>query len=433
MWNASQVRTNRAAFSEASMSSVPANCEHGLHLGEGAVVDDCLDDLDHVVRHVRAVGDERVESLVVGRHLGQLFELEHRSLFEVVLRQVREQLTHVLDRVVLVGAHVVGDTRLGVVRLRATEVFERDVLTGDGLDDVGAGDEHVGGLVDHDDEIGDRGGVDGATGARAHDQGDLGDDARGHDVALEDLAVEAQGGDALLDTGATGVVDADDGAADLHREVHDLDDLLAEDLAQGSAEDGEVLREDAHGAAFDGAVAGDDSVTVGAVLLLTEVDGSVPREAVEFDEAVLVEELLDALAGGLLALGMLLFHGAGGSGVDRVVVAAAPVGEAAGCGAHVVAGLGARGGVGGVHGVTHIGSLALRLCLKAFSRLCSSTLFCNRPASGCGSTCWRPSTRPTRTPWPSRPPGGWWWPSSRTRGVAGTPGCGSPRPAPRCR
>ena len=36
------------------------------------------------------------------------------------------------------------------------------------------------------------------------------------------------------------VVDADDGAADLHGHVHDLDDLLAEDLAQRAAEDGEV-------------------------------------------------------------------------------------------------------------------------------------------------------------------------------------------------
>src|SRR3954468_19788703 len=75
--NASQVRTKRAAFSDASMSSVPANCigwvrdhpdraapapaeaddqvrgEQCVHLEEFAVVDDRLDRGVHVVRLVR--------------------------------------------------------------------------------------------------------------------------------------------------------------------------------------------------------------------------------------------------------------------------------------------------------------------------------------------------------------------------------------------
>ena len=92
-------------------------------------------------------------------------------------------------------------------------------------------------------------------GARPHDERDLRDDARGADVATEDLAVEPQGDHALLDAGAARVVEPDDGAPDLHREVHDLDDLLAEDLAEGAAEDREVLGEDGDLAAVDRAVA----------------------------------------------------------------------------------------------------------------------------------------------------------------------------------
>ena len=191
-------------------------------------------------------------------------------LLEVVARQVGQQRLDVVDGVLLVGAHVVRDAGLGVVRARAAEVLEGDVLAGDRLDDVGAGDEHVRGLVDHHGEVGDRGGVDRATGARAHDQRDLRDHAGGVHVAAEDLAVEAERDHALLDARAAGVVEPDDGAADLHREVHDLDDLLAEDLAEGAAEDGEVLREHRHRAALDGAVAGDDAVAVGPVLLLAE-------------------------------------------------------------------------------------------------------------------------------------------------------------------
>src|SRR5699024_8334896 len=120
------------------------------------------------------------------------------------------------------------------------------------------------------------GGVDGAAGAGAHDDGDLRDDTRGVHVALEDLAVEAEGDHAFLDAGAAGVVQADDGAADLHGEVHDLGDLLAEDLTEGAAEDREVLGEDGHLPTVDGAVPGDHAVAVGAVGLLAEVRRAVP-------------------------------------------------------------------------------------------------------------------------------------------------------------
>ena len=85
MLNASQVRTNRAAFSEASMSRQPgqvhrlvghhadgralhpAEADHdirrepGVDLEELAVVEHVGDHLVHVVGLVRRVGDERVE------------------------------------------------------------------------------------------------------------------------------------------------------------------------------------------------------------------------------------------------------------------------------------------------------------------------------------------------------------------------------------
>ena len=199
-----------------------------------------------------------------------------------------------------------GVAGLGVVGAGAAEVLHRDVLAGDGLDHVGAGDEHVGGAVDHDREVGDRGGVDVPAGAGAHDQRDLRDDAGGVHVAAEDLAVQAERDDALLDAGAGALVDADDRAAGLDGEVHHLGDLLAVDLAQRAAEDGEVLGEHAHLAAVDLAVAGDHAVAVGPVLLEAERDRAVPGQLVELDEGALVEEQLDALAGGLAALGVLL-------------------------------------------------------------------------------------------------------------------------------
>ena len=154
-------------------------------------------------------------------------------------------------------------------------------------------------------------------------------------VALEDLAVEAEGDDALLDARAAALVDADDRAAVLHREVEDLDDLLAVDLAEAAAEDGDVLAEDRDRPAVDGAVAGDHAVAERALVLHAEVGRAVPGELVELDERALVEQRLDPLAGGHLARGVLLLDGALGAGVDGLLYAALEVGELAGGGVDV--------------------------------------------------------------------------------------------------
>ena len=173
---------------------------------------------------------------------------------------------------------------LGHVGVGAAELLHGDVLAGDGLDDVGPGDEHLAGLVDHDHEVGQGGGVDVSTGGGAHDQRDLRDDAGGQDVVAEDPAVQAQRDDALLDARAGAVVDADERAAGLDRQFLDLDDLLAVHLAEAAAEHRGVLAEDAHVAAVDGAVAGDHAVAERTVVAEAEVGAAVPGQRVEFDE-----------------------------------------------------------------------------------------------------------------------------------------------------
>ena len=244
---------------------------------------------------------------------------ERRRLVEVVRRQVRQQRLDVVDRVVLVGGEVVRVAAAGVVRAGPAQLLHRHVLAGHRLDHVRSGDEHVRGLVDHHGEVGDRGGVDRAARARPHHQRDLRDHPGGADVAEEDLPVEAETDHALLDPGAAGVVDPHHRAADLHRQVHHLDDLLAEDLAERAAEDGEVLGEDADLAAVDGAVAGDHAVAVRAGAVQPEVGRPVPGQLVQLDEGTGVEQQLDPLAGGLLAPGVLLLDRAGGAGVHRLV------------------------------------------------------------------------------------------------------------------
>ena len=91
-------------------------------------------------------------------------------------------------------------------------------------------------------------------------------------------------------------------------------DLLGEDLAERAAEDGEVLREHEHLAAVDGAPAGDDAVGVRPLLEPGGV-GAVAGEQVELVERAVVEQVLDALPGEQLALGVLALDGARRTGL----------------------------------------------------------------------------------------------------------------------
>ena len=198
----------------------------------------------------------------------------------------------------------------------AAEAFGRDGLVGDGLHHVRSGDEHVGGVAHHEDEVGHGGRIDVAAGARTHDDRYLRDDARRQHVALENLGITAERGDALLDARAAGVVDADDRRAVPERHVLYLHHLLGMRLGQRTAEDGEVLGEEVDRAAVDRAPAGDDAVAGDLLLFHAEIGRAVLDEHVELLEGAFVEEDFDALARSELAAFVL--------GVDARLAAAHP-------------------------------------------------------------------------------------------------------------
>src|SRR5450631_4324799 len=159
--------------------------------------------------------------------------------------------------------------------LRAPEFFHGHLLAGDRLDHIGAGDEHVAGLADHEDEIGDRGAVDRAAGTRTEHHRYLRHDAARADVAEEDVRVACQGDHALLDARTAGVVEPDYRAAHAHGEIHHLDDFLGNDLAETPPNHGEVLAEHADPPAVDRAVPGHHAVAPRAAVLEPEPMGTV--------------------------------------------------------------------------------------------------------------------------------------------------------------
>ena len=234
----SQKRTKRAALMLALMSRTPARklgwlatmpTERAVearesdddvlgvvlvHLEEVAVIDDAGDDVFDVVGQVGLGGDDGVERFVgavdgVGAGLA-------RRVFEIVRGDEAEAARAPCETFGIVVGEEVGDAGFGVVGHGSAELVLGDLFVGDGLDDVGAGDEHVGGLIDHEDEVGDGGGVDRAAGAGSHDGGDLRDDAGGENVAQEDVGVAGERPHAFLNARAAGIVEADDGCADAH-------------------------------------------------------------------------------------------------------------------------------------------------------------------------------------------------------------------------
>ena len=152
---------------------------------------------------------------------------------------------------------------------------------------------------------GERGRVDGAAGAGAHDGRDLGNHAARNRVAQEDVGVAAERQDAFLDTGAAGIVEADHRDAGLEGQVHDLADLLGIGFRKRAAEHGEILGEDEHRPAGNLAVAGDEAVAVDDLLVHAKVTAAVADQLVHFFESAFVEKQLDAFPGAQLALFVL--------------------------------------------------------------------------------------------------------------------------------
>ena len=224
----------------------------------------------------------------------------HGRIFQVVLGQEGHELADQRQALLLALRGEVRDAGRRPVHRRAAQLLEGDLLVRDRLDDVGARHEHVGGVLDHEDEVGDGGRVDGAARARPHHGGDLRHDARGQRVAQENVGVARERHHALLDPRAAGIVQPDHGHARLHGEVHDLADLARVRLGERAAEDREVLCEGEDGAAVDAPRARHHAVTRDALGVHAEVVVLVDHEAIHLRERPLVEEDFESLAGRFL-------------------------------------------------------------------------------------------------------------------------------------
>ena len=200
-------------------------------------------------------------------------------------------------------------TRRFGVDARAAEVFHRDVLAQNRLDDVRSGDKHLRDIFNHEYEVGQRRRINRAAGTRAENQGNLRDNARSDGVAIEDFAVAGQRADTLLDTGATGIVDTDNRAFHLQCMVHNLGNLAGVLETQRTAGHREVLRVDADRGTENRTRTCNYTITRKVFLVHAKIATVVLDEHVVLVKRILVQQGEDTFARRHLAHGNLLLDG----------------------------------------------------------------------------------------------------------------------------
>ncbi len=195
----------------------------GLGFEEIAFIDDLQNQFTHVIGFVRVGRHQRIE-----RHflpVERIVRRPHRRRLFVIVRHETHEPAQLPQGVDIVLERLVGNAGAGCMRNRPAQLLGRDHLVGDRFNDLRPGNEHVGAVFHHEDEIGHGGRIYRAAGARPHDHGNLRHHAARQNIALEDIGIAGKRGDAFLDARATAVIQPDDRRADLHRLIHDLADF----------------------------------------------------------------------------------------------------------------------------------------------------------------------------------------------------------------
>ena len=122
-----------------------------LELEEITFIDDFSDEFLDVVWLLRVRRNQRVERrlLTIERVTGR----PDRGLLAIVHRQEVIKTPKLQKHLHIILERAVSNARLGGVGGRPAELLLGHVFMGDGLHDIRAGHEHVGRVLDHENEI----------------------------------------------------------------------------------------------------------------------------------------------------------------------------------------------------------------------------------------------------------------------------------------
>ena len=166
-----------------------------------AVIDNGSNHVIHVVALLRCLGDDFIQAVFLA--VDGIVAIRAGRLVHIVRRQVGEELPDKSQTFLFVLGGKVGHTRFRSVNGSTAQAFLIDNLAQHFLHNLGTGEEHIAGVLDHHHKVGEGRRIHTAAGAGTHDQRDLGNDAAGQNVAFENLAETGHGGNAFLNTGPT--------------------------------------------------------------------------------------------------------------------------------------------------------------------------------------------------------------------------------------
>ena len=126
-----------------------------VDLEEFAVVDDAADHLIHIVRCVRAVGDDLVERILctVDGVLGGNI----RRFLHIVLGYIAEEFADRADHILFVVACEMSHTTLACVNACTAELLLGNLFAEHLLNYCRTCEEHIAGVLAHNSEVGQRG------------------------------------------------------------------------------------------------------------------------------------------------------------------------------------------------------------------------------------------------------------------------------------
>ena len=279
----------------------------GLHFKKLTIVHYRSDNFVHVIRLIRIVRNDFIEEIL--QTVNRVGTFHPWCFLHVVLRNITDKGTDHLHGLFFRFGREVRHTRLRGMHARASQVFLRHILASHRLHDFRTGQEHIRGILHHQNKIRQGRRIYGTARTRPENTGNLGNHTRCLNVTLEDIGITTQGVDTFLNTCSARIIDTDTRCPHFHGLVHHLTDFLGHGLRQRASVHREVLCKHINQTPVDSTASGHDPVPQILFLLHAEVGATMELEHVHFLETAFIQQHVNAFASRIFPSRMLFFYG----------------------------------------------------------------------------------------------------------------------------
>ncbi len=190
----------------------------------------------------------------------------------------------------------------------STQIFFGHILVGYSSDDIGTGNKHVTGFVDHENKIGQGRRIDRPSGAWSQNCTDLRNYPWRKNVIVENVGITGQALHALLNSGATRVIKANKRSSVFNGHFLDLNNFISIRPAHRSSKNGEVLGKNIHQAIVNFSIASNDPITSKFLFVNAEIGCPMQHKLIDLVKCSRIKQVFNAFTGGFFSGSMLFFN-----------------------------------------------------------------------------------------------------------------------------